>query len=123
MTKIIDPNDPGRLNAIVDEILDEHAKACAVKTLRTVTPDEQVFVQAIAFYDAVTKSPEGFMHRKHVNTLTWILTHATDEGLRQCVDAMGQDLPDMKTPRGCIARVSAIILQRRGKNRQSVLVN
>lgn len=124
MTKIHDPSDPGRVNAIVDQIIDEHAKKVALQTLKTVTPDEAVYVQCLAFYDAVKKDPRGFMHRHHVKTLRWMMHHISDQGLIQCFEAMTPGvIPVMDNPKDVFARVAGIILKARGVGRTSILVN
>ncbi len=109
-------------DAIVSEIIDAHARKVAAQTLRNVTPDEVVFIQALDFYQAITLSPEGFMHRTHVNHLMWILSHVSDGGLLQCADALVPFAP-MTTPRQCFAKVAQKILKDRGVGRTIVLTN
>lgn len=122
--KIHDPSDQSRINDIVDSIIDEHAKKVALQTLRTVSKDEQIYVQCMAFYDAVKKNPRGFMHRHHVRTLRWMLQHVSDPGLMQCVEAQAPGvLQKMDNARDVFARVATIILKARGVGRTSVLVN
>lgn len=121
MTRIINPDDPGHINDVVDQIIDEHAKKVALQSLRTVSRDEQVFTQALEFYDVVKKDHQGYMHRQHVNTLTWFLSHVTDDGLLDCAAQITGE--PMTTAKQCFARIAQVILRKRGVGRASIIVN
>lgn len=110
-------------DAIVSQIIEEHAQKVAAQTLRTVTMDEQALIQCLDFYNAVVKHPiTGELHKKHAETLIWMLGHVGDAALAQCAETL-ENFKPMNTARQCCARMAGIILKRRGVGRSAIIVN
>lgn len=126
MTRIHDPGDEKRINDIVDEIIEEHAKKVAKQTIRKLTMDEIWIYDALDLYDTVHKHPvTGGLHRQHASDIMGRLNKCSDETLRQMANAgePGELIGALDNARSCFRRMAQILLARRTRGRRSVLVN
>lgn len=114
MSLIHDPSDPKRINDVVDQLIEEHAKDRAKHIVKKLTMDEIVIYDAMDLYDAVEKHPAtGELHRQHAADLLARLDKCTDE----CMVQMAQEgavVGQRDNMRSCFIHMARLTLKRRG---------